>query len=179
MVVSAFLCKWQIFKLMRSLVWAGLIFQQVTYEARRDAMSWCMIWPMRPLHSLSTYRKARWHKTSLPINATSRSLHDLIIRVFVIRVPAEKCMLIHCPKWHSWINIRPMSNGNNGPLHPFPNPNTALASSTGACQEKRETLSKEPNEMWWAWKHQARPPPLKNILANCECRGLLQTLENR
>ena len=86
---------------------------------------------------------------SLPINATSRLLHVLTIRVIVVSVPAEKCMLIHCPKWHSWINIRPMSNGNNGPLHPFPNPNTALASSTGACQEKRETLQ-DPKEVWWA-----------------------------
>ena len=59
----------------------------------------------------SCYRKFRWHKTSLPINATSRSLHDLIIRVFVVRVPAEKCMLIHCPKWHSRIKLRPVSNG--------------------------------------------------------------------
>ena len=39
----------------------------------------------------SYYRKVRWHKTSLPINATSRLLHVLIIRIFVVSVPAEKC----------------------------------------------------------------------------------------
>ena len=39
----------------------------------------------------SYYRKVRWRKTSLPINATSRVLFVLIIRIFVVSVPAEKC----------------------------------------------------------------------------------------
>ena len=38
----------------------------------------------------------------------------------------KNAMLIHCPKWHSQITIRPVSNGISGPLHTSPNPNMAL-----------------------------------------------------
>ena len=135
-------------------------FQHISYKMRWNARSWCMIRPMRPLHSLVTIEKFGGIKR-LSLSMQLAGCYTFLSYAYSWLVHLQKnAMLNHCPKWHSQITIRPVSNGNNGPLHPFPNPNVALASSTGACQEKRETLQ-EPNEVWWAWKHQTRPPPLK------------------
>ena len=153
-------------------------FQHISYKMRWNARSWCMIRPMRPLHSLVTTEKFGGIKR-LSLSMQLAGCYSFLSYAYSWLVYLQKnAMLIHCPKWHSQITIRPVSNGHSGLLHIFPKTKYGFTSSTGACRGKM-WIPKQSNEVWWAWKHQTRPPPLRNILTNCECRGLLQTFENR
>ena len=101
-----------------------------------SAMLWCMIRPMRPLHSIVTNEKFSGIKR-LSLSMQLFGCYTFLSYAYSRLVYLQKnAMLIHCPNWHSRITIRPVSNGHNGPLNTFPKSEYGFASSTGACRGK-------------------------------------------